>query len=489
MKQTILFSSLLTVATGSSTAVFAEKSKDADKPMNVLFIMADDFNYWASCTGYYPESKTPNIDALASKGVLFPNSFCSSPVSNPSRNALWSGLRPSTTGIMSNGGGYVRTTDGFEDVVTMNQYFKENGYHVFGSGKLYHPGKMGGEHTDPENWSELNTSNTGSTSPGGVVAAWNNPSWAAMKYKIGKSPMDENNCADYSLALQVADLITNYSDSENGDKPFFIGCGFFRPHLPWNISSTFWDLYEGVDLPLPQGYFEDDLSDLPNKNPGAPHRAVVEAGKWQESIRAYLSGLSLADYNVGVLLDALEKSPHKDNTIVVFLGDHGWQLGEKASWGKATVYNAANKTGLIIYNPRTGSTTQHTCPTPVSLQDLYPTLVEMCNLPDRQELEGCDISPLVENPECKEWNRPVLSSFNGTHYIQDKEYKYIDGKAPQLYKIDEDPYEFHNLYKSAKDPIVVKYKAKLDSMLNIGAQIRVSRGLPAQSVSIDVSKK
>ena len=128
---------------------------EAKPRKNVLFLMADDFNYWTGTNGYYPAAQTPNIDRLAKKGIMFLQAYCSSPVCNPSRNALWSGYRPSTTGIDDNGAGYVREKPGFENIVSMNQYFMQHGYFTYGAGKLWHPAKMGGEETDAENWTQL----------------------------------------------------------------------------------------------------------------------------------------------------------------------------------------------------------------------------------------------------------------------------------------------------------------------------------------------
>lgn len=444
---------------------------------NVLFIMADDFNYWAKCVGYCDYSITPNIDKLASRGVLFSNAFCSSPVSNPSRNALWSGYRPSTTGIDNNAGGYVRDKQGFENIVTMNQYFKDNGYYVLGSGKLYHPGQMGGHGTDPSNWSEIYKDATGSNATGGLMNQWNNPKWAAMKYKIGNDNSNENNTPDLALVNKVAQFIKNYENSEHADQPFFIGCGVFRPHLPWNVSSEFWNKYSDVDITIPKGYVHDD----PMSMNSASHSAVIADGKWKDAMRAYLSCMTMADKHVGILLDALENSQYKDNTIIVFMGDHGWHLGEKDNWGKNTIYNPANRTTLVIFDPsRKGD--KHVCDIPVSLQDIYPTLVKLCNIPDKKDIEGNDISSLLDNPERTDWNVPVVSTYSGTNYIQDRYYKYIDDrKGRKLFNIKDDPYETKNLYSQLQNTTAKVYQAKLDSVLNIGKEIKKRLGVKTAS--------
>lgn len=449
-----------------------DKTTSSDRK-NVLFIMSDDFNYWAKCVGYCDYSITPNIDKLASRGVLFTNAFCSSPVSNPSRNALWSGYRPSTTGIDNNAGGYVRDKQGFENIVTMNQYFKNNGYYVLGSGKLYHPGQMGGHDTDPSNWSEIYSDGTGSNATGGLTEQWNNPKWAAMKYKIGNDESNENNTPDLALVNKVAQFIKTYDKSEHADKPFFIGCGVFRPHLPWNVSSEFWNKYSNVNITVPKGYVSND----PMSMHSASHSAVIADGKWNDSMRAYLSCMTMSDKHVGILLDALENSKYKDNTIIVFMGDHGWHLGEKDNWGKNTIYNPANRTTLVIFDPSKKGD-KHVCDIPVSLQDIYPTLVSLCNLPDNKDIEGNDISLLIDNPERIDWNIPVMSTYSGTNYIQDRYYKYIDDKkGRKLFNLKDDPYETTNLYTQLQNTTAKVYQAKLDSVLRIGQDIRKRLGV------------
>lgn len=441
---------------------------------NILFIMADDFNYWVNCLGYY-QTVTPNLDALADKGVLFTNAFCSSPVSNPSRNAMWSGYRPSTTGIDNNPDGYVRDKQGFQNIVTMNQYFMNNGYHVLGAGKLYHPGQMGGHETDPDNWSQLFTDKTGSQATGGKFKSWDYNSadnGNLFKYNVGYDDPNPGNTNDLALVNKVADFIKNYETSENADKPFFIGCGVFRPHQPWNFSKKYWDMYPGV-ISMPKGYKDGDRADTPSPE----HAAIVQAGEWENCIHAYLSCLTMADEHVGILLDALNSTRYKDNTIVVFMGDHGWHLGEKERWGKNTIYNQANRTTLIIYDPsRAGE--KHVCDIPVSLQDIYPTLVKLSNIPKKADIEGNDISSLVEDPERSDWNVPVMSTYDGTNYVQDRYYKYIaDNKGgKKLYRIDTDPYEYTNIFVS-NQAIANRYQAKIDSILDIGDAIRSNLGV------------
>ena len=253
--------------------------------------MADYFNNQIKEISYYPQAKTPNLDKLAKQGVLFKNASCSSPVCNPSRNALWSGLRPATTKIWANSnnpdGDYVRDIPGFENIKTMNQYFTEHGYFTYGCGKLYHPAKMGAVNTDPTHWSQISTEGSGAN--GGNSYAWSNPntevSWSAGEYDVNQSN-------DTKLAIGVANLIKGYSASANKNKPFFIACGLFRPHLPWNVHKMFFDYFNPDTLDIPQGYKDNDLDDIVGASPAQDHMTIVAGGQWKNAKKAYLANHS-----------------------------------------------------------------------------------------------------------------------------------------------------------------------------------------------------
>jgi arylsulfatase A-like enzyme len=431
---------------------------------NVLFLMADDFNFWTGASGYHPSSYTPVLDAFADKGVMFTDAHCPSPVCNPSRNAFMSGFRPSTTGITTNGDGYVRDKTGFEDIVTMNQYFTDNGYFTYGAGKIYHPGKMGGRETDPENWTIQNTNPTGCN--GGNLYVYDVQAQSNYKWSANPSPMTEQNCNDYALANQVAELLTGYQDSEQSDQPFFIACGVFRPHMPWNSPVEFWNEFNFEEILVPPpGYNGETGSNV--------HQEIVNAGKWKEAIHAYLASCRLADYNIGIILEALENSPYADNTIVVFMGDHGWHLGEKGHWGKFSTWNEANQTTLIIFDPSANGNGKRSHKV-VSLQDIYPTLIELAGLPPKTNIEGRSLAPLLEEPNREDWDWPVLMSYGNTDYIKTNEYRYVkDGSSSRLYDIRTDPYEWVDLYgNSGYNSVVERLNFQIDSMVSIGTALR-----------------
>ncbi|PWJ37888.1 sulfatase-like hydrolase/transferase [Sediminitomix flava] len=445
----------------------------AQEQKNVLFIMADDFNHWLKKIGYYPESITPNLDALADKGVLFSDAHASSPVCNPSRNAIWSGIRPSTSGISSNGDGYIRDKAGFEKVITMNEYFKQNGYHVFGGGKLYHPGKMQGEEVDPNNWSELYVDGTGSN--GGSFYKWESETDGLFKWSAGE--FDLNTTGDTKLANATAKWISEYE----GEKPFFAAIGLFRPHLPWNAHKQFFDMFNPDDLPTPKGYLTNDADDIKASYNGTQnYKDVIADGVYQEALRAYLANMTYADHNVGIMLDALNESKFKDNTIIVFLGDHGWHLGEKDRFSKHAVFDIAHHTTLIIYNPSAEGNGK-VCQKVVSLQDLYPTLVSLCGLDTKSDAQGNDLSPLLADANDTSWDKPIFMSYGDQNIIKTNKWRYVDkGDQSQLYDIENDPYEWTNLYGTegftSNSQVVTSLKSQINSMLVEGNQIRINQG-------------
>jgi arylsulfatase A-like enzyme len=447
----------------------------AQEQKNVLLLMADDFNHWTRAIGYYEQSHTPNIDKLAGMGVLFTEAHCASPVCNPSRNAFLSGYRPTTTGISANSHGFVREKAGFEDIITLHQYFKQEGYFVYGAGKIWHPGRMNYSkpECDPGNWTQLNTNPSGCR--GGTYAHFEATSENFTEFVWGGNPdpMSESNCNDLGLANDVAELIGGYSTSARADQPFFIACGFFRPHLPWNSPKQFWDLYHEDSLSIPKGYKEGDLADIEGAGSSAIFDELVRKEKWIEGIHAYLASLSLADHNVGVVMEALESSGYLKNTVVVFMGDHGWHLGEKDRWSKYAVYDQANHTTMIIYDP-SAKGNGNVCQKVVSMQDIYPTLIELSGVTPRTDLEGRSLAPLLEDPARLDWNYPIMMTYAGTNIIKTNQYRFVDnGSRSQLYEVSKDPYEWENLYGiSGSEPIVTYLKSEMDSMIRIGSLLR-----------------
>ena len=424
----------------------------SDRP-NVLFIPIDDLNSWVGHLGGHPQALTPNIDRLAKRGVSFTKAHCNAPLCNPSRVSLFTGLLPSNTGVYGNG---EMMRDKVPDAVTLMQYLRaEGGYTVQGGGKTFH----GSSPYDPKSWDYYNQPNRNRRIRGERDAYLPEEAWAPW----GPLDVEESELFDVkNVDWAIAEL------DKSHDKPFFIACGFTKPHMPWYAPRKYFDMHpiEGIILP---DTLDNDRDDLPYwgkrfamevhdvsgarnfATHGEDHDMVTKHKQWLRAVQSYLATISYVDAHVGRLLEALDQSKYGDNTIVVLWGDHGWHLGEKQHWRKHALWEVTTKTTLVIAGPEDVVKNQ-LCKKPVSLVDLYPTLLDLCGLPSRDGLDGKSLVPLLKSPEM-EWERPVLMTFGyENHAIRTDRWRYIrynDG-GEELYDHDSDPNEWKNLASNAE---------------------------------------
>ncbi len=428
-----------------------------DKPQNVLFLAVDDLNDWVGCLRGHPQAKTPNIDRLASRGVLFEQAYCSAPLCNPSRMATMTGLRSSTIDIWSNEGRYDRT-EGFswfrdkpelKDWVTIPQYFRQHGYTAVMGGKIFH--KPNGKFSDPVSWDDQYSTKHGTPFPrNGRLLHGMSDKMAHEYYQdwADWQPLDisEKETADWKTVEGAAAFLRR-----DHDKPFFLACGIFRPHLRWYAPQKYFDMHplENIELPAT---LENDLDDVPpigrRQNSGGSQAfgVIREHAEWKKAVQGYLASCSFADACVGVVLDALKESDYAENTIVVLWGDHGFHVGQKDRISKLTLWEQGSKTPLIISAPDLAATQGKRCKQPVSLVDLYPTLVDLCGLPERDGLDGRSIAPLLRKPETQ-WEYPAVISLRDDHAVRSQRWHYIryaDG-SEELYDNFGDPYQWDNL--------------------------------------------
>ena len=452
------------LASAAAAAVAAEAQTTASKP-NVLFLSVDDMNDWIGCLKGYPGVSTPNIDRLAKRGVLFADTHCAAPLCNPSRTALFTGMRPSTTGVYNNDQYWRPTLPGVD---TIPAYFKKNGYHVAGAGKILH--HVAG-FNPPDQWDEFQLQqfddpwyrradwypwNQKIPAPKGHP--YNGLKGFPGEFEWGVLEQPDDQYGDQK-AVQFAEEVLKRKHT----KPFFLATGMWHPHIPMYSPQRFWDMYAGDRTKLPV-VPKDDLDDIPPVGKGfaAFRREEIERiqkeGKWKEFVQAYLAAISFADELVGKVLDALEKSEYAKNTIIVFWSDNGWHLGEKQHVHKSTLWQRSTHVPMIIAGPGTkGAGVTRT--SPVSLLDLYPTLVEMCGLPQNPKLEGTSLVPLLRDPKAKR-EATVSTYLPGNHAVVSEKWRYIlysDGKE-ELYDRRKDPNEFTNL---AGDPKLVSVKQNL----------------------------
>ena len=424
---------------------------------NVLFIAVDDLNDWIGCLGGHPQAKTPNIDRLASRGMLFEQAYCSAPLCNPSRMATMTGLRSSTIDIWSNEGRYgqgdaiswFRDKPEFHDLVTIPQYFRQHGYTAVMGGKIFH--KPSGKFSDPVSWNHQYSTKHGTPFPKNGRLLHGLSDKMAQEYFqdwADWQPLDipDRETADRKTAEGAAAFLLR-----DHDKPFFLACGIFRPHLRWYAPRKYFDMHPLEKIKLP-ATLENDLADVPpsgrrQSSGGSQAFGVIrEHGEWKKAVQGYLASCSFADACVGVVLDALEKSTYADNTIIVLWGDHGFHIGQKDRISKLTLWEQGSKTPLIISTPDLAATGGKQCQQPVSLVDLYPTLVELCGLPARDRLDGRSIAPLLLHPKTK-WPNPAVVSLRGDHAVRSKHWHYIRYSAgdEELYDATKDPNQWKNL--------------------------------------------
>lgn len=405
---------------------------------NVLFIAVDDLNHWVGHLGRNPQTKTPNVDRLAKMGVTFVNAHCAAPVCNPSRAALMSGRRPGQTGVYDNAQDWRPVIPKEETLTTQ---FLKSGYNVFGAGKIYHSSA----HREEE-WTEyfkgggggrLQRHSSAKDSGVGVI----------QFYPLAN---EDEEMPDYRVASYAIEKL-----SAKHDKPFFLAIGFVKPHMPFAVPRKYFDMFplERIELPPTR---TNDLADVPAggkemAGDGKLHAKIVASGRWKEAVQAYLASIAFLDAQLGRVLDSLEKSAYRDNTVIVFWGDHGWHLGEKEHWRKFALWEEATRAPLIWVAPgvtRRGGV----CARPVDFMSVYPTLLDLCGIAKPSHVMAESIRPLLIDPKAA-WAKPAITTFKrNNHAVRTERWRYIryaDG-GEELYDHAADPYEWTNAVSRAE---------------------------------------
>ncbi len=405
--------------------------QEAARRPNVLFIAIDDLNHWVGYLGRNPQTKTPNIDRLASRGVWFTRSYCAAPVCNPSRAALMSGLRPSSTGVYENRNDW-RTV--IPEDLPLTTAFRKAGYFVCGAGKIYHEAYRRRSEWDDYFEGEGRDPKPPAGADDGV---------GGIKF----APLDcrDEALRDYRIVQYGIEQL-----AKKQEKPFFLAVGLHKPHMPWNVPRKYYEMHPLAGIERPP-YREDDLEDLPAAGvrmarPEGDHAKMLQSGRWKEAIQAYLATITFCDAQVGRLLDAFDKSAYRDNTLVCFWSDHGWHLGEKRHWRKFALWEEATRAPFIWVVP--GLTKPDgRCDRTVDFMCVYPTLVDLCGLPRPAHLQGESIRALLADPAAP-WDKPAVTTYNYmNHAVRSEGWRYIryrDG-GEELYDEGKDPYEWTNL--------------------------------------------
>jgi uncharacterized sulfatase len=455
----------------------------AGDKMNVLFIVSDDLtNNTLGCYGS-PVCKSPNIDALAARGVRFDRAYCQFPLCNPSRASFLTGLRPDTTRVYENATQFRKNVP---DAQSLPQTFQNGGYYVARVGKLYHygvPGQIGTDGLDDKpSWQHvvnprgrdkddedkdliftLNPNAKGSARYGGTL------SWLAADGTDAEQ-------TDGKIAAEVVKLL-----QANANKPFFLACGFFRPHTPYVAPKKYFDMYpvDTIALPkVPPGHWKEHPA--PAFGSYKKEQDKLTDDLRRRALQAYYASTTFMDAQVGEVLTALNRLNLADKTIVVFISDHGYHLGEHGLWQKMSLFENSARVPLVIYDPRAKGNGK-ACGRTVELVDLHATLADLAGLP-APKTDGTSLKPLLENPGA-EWKKPAITQVSrGTptatgeqtgknpwfmgYSVRDERYRYTewDGgkKGVQLSDYQEDPNEFKNL---ADDPAHAETVKRLKALL------------------------
>lgn len=408
------------------------------RQLNVLMICIDDLNDWVGFLGGHPDVLTPQMDALAARGRIFANAHCVVPVCSASRVSVMSGVAPTTHGSYELGPRYEELPT-LKNVPTIQRYFKEHGYLTVSGGKVLHHGFQGAIAKD------IDRSLGRKRSPA-PKQPMNRPTHWSRAWDWGPFPEDDSLMADFQLAQHAAQVLR-----EDFSQPFFMSIGFFRPHVPLFVPPKWFDLYDADSIALPHNPLSD-LDDLPrnflaiNDYAVAPtHAEVLRYNKQRSLTQAYLAAISFVDHCVGIVLQALANSPHAERTVIVLWSDHGFHLGEKQHWAKRTLWEESTRVPLLFAGP--GISPGEQCKEPASLLDIYPTLIEFCQLPHNPHLEGVSLVPQLTDPSTPRERPAITSSYYGNHSIRSRHWRlihYADG-AEELYDHRKDPDEFHNL--------------------------------------------
>ena len=476
-------------AAGFRPGTAAEDSKT--RPLNVLLIAVDDLRPDIGCYGNVV-AKTPNIDRLAARGVVFGHAYCQQAVCSPSRTSLMTGQRPDATRVFDLKT-HFRTA--LPDCVTLPQHFKASGYHCAALSKIYHRGYEDGRSwsephwypngksvdTNPDDWSDQITRKLGE---GVEEYATDTP-----RAESGKGPATEvSTKADDELpdGFTAAEAARRIASLAQQDKPFFLAVGFLKPHLPFVAPKKYWDLHDPAAIPEPA------IDHLPEGSPAFAGHANGELHQYLDipagnpipkdvarTLRhGYYACVSYTDAQIGRLLDALDKAGIADRTVVVLWGDHGWQLGDHGLWQKHTNFELATRAPLIIAAP--GCTAGKTAAAPVEFVDVFPTLADACGLPPATGLAGTSLVPLLRDPSGSV--KPVAisqyprSKGEGAdvpvmgYSIRDDRWRFTawreDGGsrivATELYDERDDPNETRNLaFEPQYKPIIERLSAHL----------------------------
>lgn len=448
-KHLLTMSAGLGLASTFAQGVFATEEAKANSKPNVLFFIVDDLRTQLGCYGK-EEVISPNIDKLARQGVLFNKAYCQVPVCGASRASLLTGLRPTPKRFVSY---YSKASKDAKGIIDLPGFFKKNGYHTISNGKVYHH-----KNDNKASWDEMYR-------PKDFCVYLSDENKRFMKSKDKRGlPYESIDVKDnaYPGGKLAEKVIKDLQKCKEDNKPYFITAGFTKPHLPFNAPKKYWDLYKAEDM-KPYNYF---------KPKDAPERAI---GKWgelrayygipkngpvsdemaQKLVHGYNACVSFSDAMIGKIMAELDRLDMRKNTIVILIGDHGWQLGDHTMWCKHANFNTSLQAPMIVSAP--GMKKNVKCNALTEYVDIYPTLCELAGLELPSHLQGTSFVPLLKNPD-ERWKKAVYSRYHKGESVRTDRYLYSewDSNTRMLYDHQKDPNENVNISEKPENKEIVE---------------------------------
>jgi iduronate 2-sulfatase len=466
---------VLAMAAGSPALLRTGRSR-----RNVLFVVSDDLNNVAGCYGH-PIVKTPNMDRLARRGVLFDRAYCQYSLCQPSRTSFLSGLRPETTRVWTL---ETPTRQYIGDATFLPELFRGNGYYTAHAGKIYHTGE---QCEDPRSWDEEVRESSKTPPAAEVLESGKAAGPKGHSFEWAKVRTEDAQTPDGAVAGKTVEWMDR---AAKDGKPFFLGAGFRRPHAPYAAPKKYFDLYPPESIPLPRTSADEFKRILPAAvNHDPPDRPLPDADI-RRFLAAYYASVTFMDAQLGVLLDAMDRLRLWDTTAVFFFGDNGYHLGEHGGlWHKNSLFEESARVPLIVAAPGIRAAGRRS-PRLVELVDLYPTLTELCGLKPPSNLEGTSFVPLLENPE-RRWKTGAFTmqgrGKERTEAAKDIEFigksvrteawrytEWDEGRqGVELYDHRGDPGELQNV---AEDPQHASTRAGLRDLLRRGSRAALPPG-------------
>jgi len=464
---------------------------------------------------------TPNLDRLAGEGVSFRLASCPSALCNPCRSSVLTGIRNHLTGIHDNSENFRQSAKPFvREAITLPQNLKQNGYYTAGTGKIFHhaAAAYGADGQITSDWPDVQHSwnvwinGAEGADPGRtILSPWSLPGGLfSFGANDGKTEAMDDYCKADLIARVLEKGAVTATDRKrqaaqtidiSGNQPFFLACGIFRPHLPWVAPQDVVDLFNPDDIQITREFYKavaDDLKDLPAgalkfterpRDDGEPgngrfsqllrHGKTLDAQDgdlkaWREAVRHYLAAAAFADRCVGRLMQGLEKSAYKDNTVVVLWSDHGWMLGTKFRMHKAALWEEAANCVLIVKDPRqAGAQRGVACYRTVNLIDLYRTIDALAGAPTPSYVAGRDFSRLLAEPQAPWGSAALTTQGAGNHTVRTEQFRYMrygeDPNDAELYDHGADPFEITNRINNVGlRPIRAQLNEFMDRILTEG---------------------